>query len=120
MMIAALLLSSVLHVHNDGGGRASEYARNYRIHDRIVISGQCASSCVLYMSHPGACAMPGTLLGMHYGRRGGEWSKEATDQFLRALPESVQEVWAEPKLRKGSRTKDFIWIRARDVMRECK
>lgn len=91
----------------------------YNAHDRIVISGECASSCVIYMTHPGACAMPGTVLGMHYGKRAGEWSEEATKGFLRRLPPSVQKVWALDKLRKGSKTADFIWIRAKDVMREC-
>lgn len=119
MITALAAAAAVLFVHNDGGGLAHEYAKNYRTHDQIVISGECASSCVLYMSHPGACAMPGTVLGMHYGRRDGEWSKEATEQFLRALPASVQGVWAEDRLRKGSRTQDFIWIRAEQVMRVC-
>lgn len=118
MMIAALALS-VLYAHNDGGGYASEYAKNIRTHDQIVISGECASSCVLYMAHPNACAMPGTVLGMHYGRRNGEWSAEATHQFLAALPANVQGVWAEDRLKKGSRTEDFIWIRAEDVMPIC-
>lgn len=117
-MLATVFLSTLL-VHNDGGGYISEYAKNLRKYDAIVISGECASSCVLYMVHPNACAEPGTVLGMHYGKRDGKWSKEATEELLAVLPQSVQKVWAEPKLRKGSRTKDFIWIRASDVMRTC-
>lgn len=117
MLVAALL--TTLFVHNDGGGRFPDYVERYNAHDRIVISGECASSCVIYMTHPGACAMPGAVLGMHYGKRRGQWSEVATRNFLRRLPNSVQQVWAIEKLRKGSRTKDFIWVMARDVMREC-
>ena len=118
MLIAAALLSTLV-AHNDGGGHFPDYVERYNSHDRIVISGQCASSCVIYMTHPGACAMPGTVLGMHYGRRRGEWSEIATRNFLRRLPASVQTVWAIENLKKASRTEDFVWIRARDVMREC-
>ena len=117
-MLGAMLLSTLL-VHNDPGGRFPDYVERYNAHEHIVISGQCASSCVIYMTHPGACAMPGTVLGMHYGKRAGQWSEAATRSFLKRLPASVQGVWSLDKLRKGSRTQDFIWIRARDVMREC-
>lgn len=117
MLVAALL--STLIAHNDGGGRFPEYVEKYNSHERIIISGECASSCVIYMTHPGACAMPGAVLGMHWGKRRGEWSEEATRGFLRRLPDSVQKVWAIENLKKGSRTEDFVWIMARDVMREC-
>lgn len=59
----------IIRVHNDTGGLLDEYKRRKRSYKRsestIVVSGVCASACIMFLDLQNSCAVPGTMLYVH-------------------------------------------------------
>jgi hypothetical protein len=94
---------AVTYITSDGGGfvvaYADKYNRMYAAGEKIVISGQCYSSCTMALAYPNACLMPHALLGFHpgytpymFGLFSYTLNQAATDEMKRHYPPDVLAV----------------------------
>jgi len=80
---------------------------------RVVIDRYCDSACLVFLSLPNACAMPGTVLGLHAAA-----NKSALGGLIYAnrLPDGMREFWLRRFLDEPSPRKVYR-IKAEDAAR---
>jgi hypothetical protein len=95
-------------IYNDGGGlvtayeeAAFRYAREGR---EVQIRGQCRSACILALSVPKVCVVPGAVVKAHnaYEQFGGTRRPDITQAMLSKLPSKIQ-------MRLNGKVRDAYW-----------
>lgn len=90
--------SAPVAIYEDGGGLVTEYQRKalqYTLEGRRVeIHGSCRSACVLALSVPDVCVVPGAVVKAHHAYE--TYTKrvraDVTQEMLGALPQNIQSV----------------------------
>lgn len=104
--IAALTAGSAVYktyIDADGGGSVYDYVAKYHAMyargEKIIVRGNCYSSCTMALGYPNACLEPTATLGFHpaytpwmFGLFSYTLSPEATEEMRRHYPSDALAV----------------------------
>lgn len=119
----------VVIIHNNPGGDILKFKRwkwKLKQSEQVVISGYCASACIMLLELDNACYVPGTILKIHGVSKGmfqtfdDRVAALYDKDYMREIPESLHhKFWTEWRHKRGPMS--FTDIRAEDVegIRKC-
>ena len=118
-----------VRVHDNPGGSLTKFRgwkQRLMFVDQVVISGYCASACVMLLELDNACYLPNTVLKLHGVSKGmfQRLSPRLEDmydrEYMREIPKSLHyKFWTEWRHHRGPF--DLVEIEAKDVedIRPC-
>jgi hypothetical protein len=101
-------------IYEDGGGLVNKY-REMALRYRLEIVGSCRSACVLALSVPTVCVMPGAVVKAHqaYEQDTGRARPDITYQMMSSLPDQIR-ARLEPNITREYNSKTTL--RYRDLV----